>query len=124
VTMFALPVVAGYAFPTGWVARGRVATAVAVGVALAVLAAWQPPVLVGDVADAGSPSAYESYFAPLRTELDRRAVLDGQPVGRIEVPPTRDYWEAAYATPLARGWLRQVDLASNGLFFAGTLTAK
>jgi hypothetical protein len=44
-------------------------------------------------------------------------------VGRIEVPPTRDYWEAAYATPLARGWLRQVDLSRNALFFDGVLTA-
>jgi hypothetical protein len=40
--------------------------------------------------------------------------------GRVEIPPTRDYWEAAYLDgyPLARGWLRQVDIARNPLFFA------
>jgi hypothetical protein len=109
-TMFALPVVAAYATPKlrWW---GLTVTLVA-------LALWQPPVLVGDLRDAGNRSAYESYFAPLRAELSRRA-----PVGRIEVPPTRDYWESAYATPLARGWLRQVDLTRNALFFDGVLTA-
>jgi hypothetical protein len=125
VTMFALPVVAGYALPNGLRLRrlppDRVATPVALGVLLAGLAWWLPPVLVGDLADAGNPSAYPSYFAPLRAELARfdRA----QPIGRIEVPPTRDYWEAAYLGPLARGWLRQVDLSRNPLFFDGTLTA-
>jgi hypothetical protein len=109
-TMFALPVVAAYATPKlrWW----------GLTVALVALALWQPPVLVGDLRDAGNRSAYESYFGPLRAELSRRA-----PVGRIEVPPTRDYWESAYATPLARGWLRQVDLSRNALFFDGVLTA-
>ena len=118
--MFTLPVVAGYAVvPERLAARMRpaVAAPVALGLVLVVLAWWLPPVLVGDLRDAGNASAYPSYFAPLRAELARRG-----PVGRIEVPPTRDYWEAAYATPLARGWLRQVDLARNPLFFTGTLT--
>jgi hypothetical protein len=109
-TMFALPVVAAYATPK---LRWWGLTA-----ALVALALWQPPVLVGDLRDAGNPTASESYFAPLRAEVQKRA-----PVGRIEVPPTRDYWEAAYATPLARGWLRQVDLSRNALFFDGVLTA-
>jgi hypothetical protein len=140
-TMFALPVVAAYARPLGQrradggragpVGVGPVSvSAVGAGVApadraarlmlavvLVALAVWQPPVNLGDLADAGNPTADPAYFAPLRAELDRRG-----PVGRIEVPPTRDYWEAAYATPLARGWLRQVDLARNGLFFDGALT--
>jgi hypothetical protein len=109
-TMFALPVVAAYATPKlrWW----------GLAVALVALALWQPPVLLGDLRDAGNPIASESDFAPLRAELRKRA-----PVGRIEVPPTRDYWEAAYATPLARGWLRQVDLSRNALFFDGVLTA-
>jgi hypothetical protein len=109
-TMFALPVVAAYATPKlrWW----------GLAVALVALALWQPPVLLGDLRDAGNPTASESYFAPLRAELRKRA-----PVGRIEVPPTRDYWEAAYAIPLARGWLRQVDLSRNALFFDGVPTA-
>jgi hypothetical protein len=109
-TMFALPTVAAYALPK----RPTLLAA-----SLAALAVWQPPLLARDLRDAGGPSAYPSYFAPLRAELEQR-----RPVGRIEIPPTRDYWEAAYATPLARGWLRQVDLVRNGLFFDGTLTTE
>ena len=111
-TMFALPVVAAYALPT----RRLWAAAPAAAIAL-----WQPPLLVSDLLDAGDPTADRSYYAPLTAELARR-----QPIGRIEIPPTRDYWEAAYAVdaaPLARGWLRQVDLDRNALFFDGTLTA-
>jgi hypothetical protein len=116
VSMFAVPVVAAYVrLPARLPAPARPA---ALAVGLAALALWQPPVLLGDLRNAGSPSGYPSYFEPLRAELDRR------PAGRVEVPPTRDYWEAAYVTPLARGWLRQVDLDRNGLFFDGTLTAQ
>jgi hypothetical protein len=108
-TMFALPVVAACA-TLAW--RWLVPV-------LLVLALWQPPVLVDDLRDAGNPTASPSYWQPLLDELARR-----QPVGRIEIPPTRDYWEAAYAAdavPLARGWLRQTDLSRNGLFFTGPL---
>jgi hypothetical protein len=120
--MFALPVLAAY-LPAGDATLGRVRVPgrvwlVAVLVAVAL---WQPPVLVGDLGDAGNPTAARSYFAPLIAELDRR-----RPAGRIEIPPTRDYWEAAHAVtaaPLARGWLRQVDIDRNPLFFDGTLTA-
>jgi len=106
-TMFALPVVAACAvLRWRWLAP-----------ALVVLTLWQPPVLVDDLRDAGNPTAAPSYWQPLLDELARR-----RPVGRIEIPPTRDYWEAAYAAdavPLARGWLRQTDLSRNGLFFTG-----
>jgi hypothetical protein len=111
-TMFALPVVVAYALP------GRRVPAAVLAVAVA---AWQPPLMLDDLLDAGDPTAYRGYYEPLTAELARR-----QPVGRIEIPPTRDYWEAAYAVdaaPLARGWLRQVDIERNGLFFDGTLTA-
>jgi hypothetical protein len=138
-TMFALPVVAAYgvvprparrpadaaADAAGPGGRGAGAAgpggrraAVGLAVVLAALAGWQPPVSVPDLRDAGNPTASRSYFAPLVAELDRRA-----PAGRVEVPPTRDYWEAAYVGPLARGWLRQLDLARNPLFFDGRLTA-
>ena len=39
---------------------------------------------------------------------------------RVEIPATRNYWEAARLgdVPLARGWLRQADIDRNPLFFA------
>ncbi|MBN1172144.1 MAG: hypothetical protein JXA67_08210 [Micromonosporaceae bacterium] len=133
--MFALPLVAAFAeMPgissqlagwratfrlTGWRAAFR---AVWIGSVLAALAVWQPPVLFGDLMDAGNPTAERAYFTPLVEEISRRT-----PTGRVEIPPTRDYWEAAYvadAIPLARGWLRQIDLARNELFFGGTIGAE
>jgi hypothetical protein len=72
------------------------------------------PVVVRDVRDIGNPTADPAYFAPLREHLA------GLPLsGRVEVPPTRNYWEAAYLgdLPLARGWLRQADIDRNPLFF-------
>lgn len=75
---------------------------------------WQPPLVWADLRDAGNPTSDRGYFTPLLAQLRS---LD--PAGRVEVPPTRDYWEAAYLAefPLARGWLRQVDIDRNPLFF-------
>ncbi|WP_249998200.1 hypothetical protein [Actinoplanes sp. M2I2] len=75
---------------------------------------WQPPVVIGDVRDIGNPTADPAYFHPL---LDRLAQEDL--TGRVEIPSTRDYWEAAHLgdVPLARGWLRQADIDRNPLFF-------
>ncbi|MEV5821022.1 hypothetical protein ACFYMB_10220 [Micromonospora haikouensis] len=119
--MFALPLLAAAArlpapaarrVPPG-LRRGGVA-----GVALAVLLAavcwWQPPVVPADLRSVGDPTSDPAYFAPLRAELARRGLT-----GRVEVPPTRNYWEAALLgdVPLARGWLRQADVDRNPLFF-------
>ncbi|KAB1915285.1 hypothetical protein [Micromonospora sp. AMSO31t] len=95
--------------------RRRAAAAVALAALLVAVCVWQPPVVVADVASADDPTADPAYFAPLRAELDRRGLT-----GRVEVPPTRNYWEAAHLgeVPLARGWLRQADIARNPLFFA------
>ncbi|MBT8225952.1 MAG: hypothetical protein HKP61_17355 [Dactylosporangium sp.] len=118
--MFALPVTAACAeIPSRLVRRMPVPAAWLVPV-LAAMTLWQPPVLRGDLADAGNPTSGRVYFAPLLAELALR-----QPVGRVEIPPTRNYWEAAYvadAVPLARGWLRQVDLDRNQLFFGGEIS--
>ncbi|HEY8452371.1 MAG: hypothetical protein FWJ70_13230 [Micromonosporaceae bacterium] len=121
--MFALPLVAAYATAPAWLpGRVRALPAAAwLAPALVLLAAWQPPVVYGDLARAGDPTAREAYYAPLRAELARR-----QPTGRVEVVPTANYWESAYLgdVPLARGWLRQADTARNPLFFDGTLDAE
>lgn len=75
---------------------------------------WQPPVVVADVADLGNPTADPAYFRPLRDQLAALPLS-----GRVEIPPTRAYWEAAHLgdVPLARGWLRQADIDRNPLFF-------
>lgn len=111
VIMFALPVLAGYALVPRLGARWQWPIVV---VLLGAVAWWQPPVLIGDVRDRGAPSSDPSYFAPLRSRL-----ADADLTGRVEIPPTRDYWEAARMgeTPLARGWLRQADIDRNPLFF-------
>nr|WP_296069529.1 hypothetical protein [uncultured Actinoplanes sp.] len=87
------------------------------GVALLLVVAcwWQPPVVVGDVRDAGNPTAQRAYFAPLLARLSKEHLT-----GRVDIPSTRDYWEAAYLgdVPLARGWLRQADIDRNPLFFS------
>ena len=127
-TMFSLPLVAAFGQWPGWMAyrvKNRVTNRVTRPVigwfapvaSLVALTFWQPPVLLGDLYDAGNPTASREYFDPLVDEL-----LQRDPTGRIEITPTRDYWEAAYVAsevPLARGWLRQIDLGRNELFFTG-----
>ncbi len=132
--MFALPTLAGYAVlprPLPGALRGaagrRVAAALGrvpgpalLAVVLVAVGVWQPPVSVADLRHAGDPAAEAGYFAPLVAELARR------PAGRVEVVPTRNYWEAAYVpatVPLARGWLRQADIGRHPLFFDGSLDA-
>ncbi|MEU4623052.1 hypothetical protein AB0G04_24150 [Actinoplanes sp. NPDC023801] len=108
--MFALPVLAACA-----VMPGRARTPWwGVAVVLAVIAWWQPPVVVNDVRDIGNPSADPAYFRPLLDRLAAETLT-----GRVEIPPTRSYWEAASMAevPLARGWLRQADIHRNPLFF-------
>jgi hypothetical protein len=106
--LFTLPVVAAYAELTRPV------------LALVLVAAcwWQPPVVTSDLYRAGSPESREAFFRPLVDELRGRAP------GRVEVVPLQDHWESAYvaaAVPLARGWLRQVDVDRNPLFYADRL---
>jgi hypothetical protein len=81
---------------------------------------WQPPLVSGDLGNAGDRAAKSWYHQPLIDELKRRG-----PVGRVEVVPLRDHWESTYvgdAVPIARGWLRQVDVERNALFYDDTLT--
>ncbi len=84
------------------------------------LAYWQLQAPIRDVVVAhGDPSTRTGYYAPLERFLARRP-------GRIEVPFTREHWEAALLAPrvaLARGWERQLDIAANGLFYRPGLSA-
>jgi hypothetical protein len=95
-----------------------------VGLALLPLIYWQWVAPVRDLTDAvGEPSVEAAYYAPLLAELDRRA--PSEPF-RVQVPPTRNRWEANYVGarfPLARGWLRQAESDDFDLFQDGNLTA-
>jgi hypothetical protein len=109
--LYTVPVVAAYA-TLSW--RWLVA-------ALAALVWWQSPVMTSDLVRAGSVESKRSFYQPLIEELAHRG-----PIGRIEVVPLRDHWESAYVAPevpLARGWLRQVDVDRNALFYEGDLDA-
>jgi hypothetical protein len=96
-------------------------------VALAILALpllwWQWTAPVRDfAAGQDDPSVAAAYYQPLVEELDR--ITGGGPV-RIEIPPTRNRYEANYVAPhfsLARGWLRQSESGDFDLFTGGNLT--
>jgi hypothetical protein len=81
---------------------------------------------IADVVSAGgSASTSPGYYRPLLSFLEREA--RGSPPFRLEVPFTADHWEAyevAPRIPLARGWERQLDIADDGLFYDGRLTAR
>lgn len=85
---------------------------------------WQLQAPIRDVIVAhGDPSTSTSYYAPLQRFFDS---MPGGAGRRIEVPFTRNHWEAALLAPdvaLARGWERQLDIAANGLFYRPRLAA-
>jgi hypothetical protein len=96
-------------------------------VALAILALpllwWQWVAPVRDfAAGQDDPSVTAAYYQPLIDELDKATA--GSPV-RIEIPPTRNRYEANYVAPhfpLARGWLRQSESGDFELFTGDDLT--
>ncbi|MFE9919099.1 hypothetical protein ACFYPG_28470 [Micromonospora sp. NPDC005553] len=132
VTMFALPVLAAVAGPPAWLTtrmahrsaalaapsvgtrRARLLGGVGLVALLMAVCVWQPPVVPADLRSIGDPTSAQGYYAPLRAFLSEQRLT-----GRVEVPPTRNYWEAARLgeVPLARGWLRQADIERNPLFF-------
>ncbi|WP_436522342.1 hypothetical protein [Actinoplanes sp. HUAS TT8] len=111
VVMFTLPVLIAYGKLPGFFGKMRPIALIAI---VALAAWWQPPVVSADLRDRGNPTADPEYFRPLTALLTTRPLT-----GRVEIPPTRDYWEAARMgdVPLARGWLRQADIDRNPLFF-------
>jgi hypothetical protein len=94
-----------------------------VGVAIPLLL-WQWVPAVAEAATGHpDPSRQSAYYQPMLHYLVPRVGVQT----RVEIPPTRDHWEArwaAAAVPLARGWERQVDNSENPLFYTrGGLTA-
>jgi hypothetical protein len=87
--------------------------------ALVVGLAWQVVSPYRQVTESlGDPSTKHSYYAPLKAWL----AAHGSERDRIEIPYTFGHWEAAYVSPafsLARGWLRQLDIERNHLFYDG-----
>lgn len=87
--------------------RRRV-TALLIGLIAAL--AWQAiPVASAIARGANDPSSSPEYYAGLLSFLATRDPA----AGRLEVPFTREHWEAAFVAPhfpLARGWERQLDL--------------
>ncbi len=112
--LFAGPVLALVLWPRGrWVV---------LAVSLPLLY-WQLIAPVRDVHKAdGDPSTELGFYEPLLGQLDRLGAGSGV---RIEIPPTKNRWEAAYVArehPLARGWLRQLESDDFDLFRDGNLT--
>ena len=95
-----------------------------VALALAPLIYWQWVAPVRDLVDAvGEPSVEAAYYDPLLEEIERRA--PDEPF-RVQVPPTRNRWEAVYVAerfPIGRGWLRQTESGDFDLFQDDNLTA-
>jgi hypothetical protein len=111
----------GLAPPLRWIPRWFY-TAVLV-VTLTASLYWQFTASVTQIArSVGDPSTEESFFQPASHWL----MGHGGRGTRIEVPPTANHWESAYLAPkfeLARGWLRQLDTARDGIFYKeGALT--
>jgi hypothetical protein len=94
----------------------RVAVAaIVVGAGLLYLQ-WLPAVRA--IAEAqGDPSTHSSYYSEVLRIVDRERA----PGQRLEIPLTRNHWEAAVVAPripLARGWHRQLDEEANPLFYS------
>jgi hypothetical protein len=73
----------------------------------------------------GDESVDEPYYRPLVAQVRARN-LDGQPLGRLEIPFTTNHWESyfvAIEVPFARGWERQIDIGHNAVLYERQLGA-
>lgn len=80
-----------------------------------------PPTSLTEVRERGDPALSAEFYAPLLDQLTARGAD-----GPIEVVPSLRRGEAAFVAPVvatARGWMRQVDIARNPIFYDGTLSA-
>jgi hypothetical protein len=94
--------------------RRAAIAAIAVGAGLLYLQ-WLPAArAIGEAW--GDPSTKASYYSEVLRIVDR----ERQPGQRLEIPLTKNHWEAAVVAPripLARGWHRQLDEEANPLFY-------
>jgi hypothetical protein len=101
--------------------RLRAPLLLAVAVVPLALAQWSPA--ASPLLGSSDPASSAAYYRPLLAFLEPH----DRPLGRIEVVPTADHWEADYvaiALPLARGWERQLDTVEDPIFYDhGALTA-
>jgi hypothetical protein len=90
--------------------------------ALVVGLAWQVITPARQTSESlDDPATERSYYQPLVNWLEARSAHRE----RIEIPQTFNHWETAYVSPrfsLARGWLRQLDLERNRIFYEGEPT--
>jgi hypothetical protein len=85
----------------------------------ALLLVPQPLLYLDEVRARGEPALDPAFYAPLVDQLEDRDII-----GPVEVVPMRRHGESAAVSPvvpLARGWLRQVDVGRNGVFYDGGL---
>jgi hypothetical protein len=73
----------------------------------------------------GDESLEAAYYEPLIAQVQARN-RDGEPIGRLEIPFTKNHWESFFIVardvPYARGWERQVDLVRNEPLYDANLT--
>jgi hypothetical protein len=75
------------------------------------------PVVTAAAWASDDASSHAIYYTGVLSYLESH----GTPMSRVEIPFTRDHWEATYVAEhvdLARGWDRQVDLARNAVLYA------
>jgi hypothetical protein len=96
-----------------------VMSAPVVALLTALVALPQPLFYLDEVRGRGEPALDPAFYAPLMQQLEERSVT-----APVEVVPMVRHGESAVVAsvvPLARGWLRQVDVGRNGLFYDGSL---
>ncbi len=100
---------------------GRKAVA-ALGIGLLPALVWQLyPITSAAARAAGDPSTSASYYTGLLGYLSTQNPADG----RLEIPFTREHWEAARVAPyfpIARGWERQTDYQYDSVLYNDDLT--
>ena len=78
----------------------------------------QPLIYLDEVRARGEAALDPAFYAPLAEQLEARRISEP-----VEVVPMRRHGEAAAiapVVPLARGWIRQVDVGRNGVFYDGS----
>jgi hypothetical protein len=79
----------------------------------------QPLLYLDEVRARGEAALDPAFYAPLAEQLEARRISEP-----VEVVPMRRHGEAAAiasVVPLARGWIRQVDVGRNGVFYDGSI---